>query len=161
MVVAVVGSHAWTYYCATLYVQFPLAGFISHDAKSQLPRESARNWPWTWCFLSWGTHVMRTFSAIGMASLEASDFFCKSVANLVRSRQYIWEPWEYVSNRFKEENLPSPSQPDRIFTAQYQSSVAGSRKNQVGQRTQKQDGTQHAFLKNLVVWAAVLCTKST
>jgi len=33
--------------------------------------------------------------------------------------------------------------------------------NTVGQRTQKRDGTQHAFLKNLVVWAAVLCTKST
>ena len=29
--------------------------------------------------------------------------------------------------------------------------------NTVGQRTQKRDGTQHAFLKNLVVWAA-LCS---
>jgi hypothetical protein len=33
--------------------------------------------------------------------------------------------------------------------------------NKVGQRTQKQDGTQHAFFENVVVWAAVLCTKST
>ena len=40
--------------------------------------------------------------------------------------------------------------------------VAGwkTMQNKAGQRTQKQDGTQHTFLKKLVVWAPVLCTKS-